>query len=312
MNKIRHNKAIVKLVPATAWNVIRTQSRPILWSVFSWAVWIFSPVALQAQLTYTANGNTAIISGYTGNIPSPGELVIPGIIDGLPVELIGTGSFHNRQDLTRVTISDGVMSIGDSAFSGCYGLTSMSIPDSVAHIGDSAFEGCLGLENVILGSGVVSIGNYAFSDCSGLTRVTIPGTVTSLGNYAFCNCFGLAFVTFEGNSPSAGFGLFYNCNPTVYFLPGTTGWETIFEFQPAFLWNPTAPPGDPSFGVRNGIFGFNIVGTSGIAVVIEASRGLAPFDLVPVSTNTLTTGYSYFVDPASVTNASAFYRFRTP
>ena len=88
--------------------------------------------------------------------------------------------------------------------------------------------GCSSLTNVTLPNSVTSIAGYAFSDCYGLTSVTIPSSVSVLGVYAFFDCYELAGVFFLGNAPSYDASVFENSNPTVYYLPGTSGWTRIF------------------------------------------------------------------------------------
>jgi hypothetical protein len=61
-------------------------------------------------------------------------------------------------------------------------------------------------------------------------------------------------------------------------------------------------------GVRTNQFGFNIIGTSNIVVVVEASTNLANPTWSPLRTNTLTGGSSYFSDPQWTNYSSRFYR----
>ena len=81
-------------------------------------------------------------------------------------------AFYNRNDLTSVTIPNGVTSIGNYAFSYCTSLTSVTFGDSVTSIGEDAFRGCSSLTSVTFGNSVTSIGSYAFTGCSSLTSVT--------------------------------------------------------------------------------------------------------------------------------------------
>ena len=81
---------------------------------------------------------------------------------------------------------------------------------------------------------------------------------------------------------------------------------------PAVLWNPQVQTRDASFGVRTNQFGFNITGTSGLVVVVEACTNLANPVWSPVETNTLTGDSSYFSDPQWTNYPSRFYRLRSP
>ena len=120
-------------------------------------------------------------------------------------------AFSDRTDITSVTISDSVTSIGNYAFYGCTGVTSVTIGNSVKSIGESAFYNCNVLTSVTIPDSVESIGDYAFYDCSGLTSVTIPDSVTSIGGSAFEDCTGLTSVTIGNSVTSIGGSAFSGC-----------------------------------------------------------------------------------------------------
>lgn len=264
------------------------------------------------------------------------------------VTTIGKSAFQSCNNLSRLTIGNSVGNVESVAFFNCFVLRSLSIPASVTNIGGGAFFGCTALTNIDVElanpvfssldgvlfnksqtelilypiskvgdsyrvpSGVDTIGSSAFGFCFRLTSVTLPKTVTNLGSYAFFKCLGLVTVTFEGNQPLPTADLFFGTTPTVYYLPGTSGWGATFGGLPALLWNPTTVPSAPDFGVKNGKFGFNIMGTPGINVVVDRSSDPTQPVWIPVGTNFLTNGSSSFIDPQPVTNTPAFYRFRTP
>jgi hypothetical protein len=85
-------------------------------------------------------------------------------------------------------------------------------------------------------------------------------------------------------------------NATVYYLPGTTGW------------NPQVQTRDASFGVQTNQFGFNITGINSLVIVVEACADLAHPACSPVGTNTLTGDSSYFSDPQWTNYPTRFYR----
>jgi hypothetical protein len=101
-------------------------------------------------------------------------------------------------------------------------------------------------------------------------------------------------------------------NATVYFVPGTTGWETIFGGRPTVLWNPQVRTSGASFGVRTNLFGFTITGTTNIPIVVEASVNLATASWSALQTGTLTNGSIYFSDPQWTNYPARFYRLRSP
>jgi hypothetical protein len=67
-----------------------------------------------------------------------------------------------------------------------------------------------------------------------------------------------------------------------------------------------------SFDVRANRFGFTVTGASNLIIVVEACTDLANPAWIPVGTNTLTDGSSYFSDPQSANHPARFYRVCSP
>ena len=82
-------------------------------------------------------------------------------------------AFYNIDSLTKVTIREGVTSIGDVTFYDCDNLTSITLPSSLTSIGKSAFYNCYNLTSITIPEGVTSIGRSAFETCNKLTTVVI-------------------------------------------------------------------------------------------------------------------------------------------
>ena len=231
---------------------------------------------------------------------------------------IGANAFDSCSTLANITIPNSVASIGESAFYNCTSLAGIIIPNSVTDIGIYTFESCLNLTNVTIGNGLTSIADYLFYNCTSLTTITIGNSVTNIGFSAFANCNNLTRVYFQGNAPGVVSTAFGGEVPTVYYLPGTTGWENfaLLTGVPTVLWNPQALTSDPSFGVRTSQFGFTITGSSNLVIVVEACTNLANSSWIPVGTNTLNTfigtnGTSYFSDPQWTNYPGRFYRLRS-
>jgi hypothetical protein len=216
---------------------------------------------------------------------------------GNGVTNIGRYAFYYCRKLTSVTIGTSVTTISDSVFAVCSSLTLITIPNSVTYMGDAVFGGCSSLLRVTIPNGITSIGRSEFGGCTSLTSVTIPNSVTNIGYGAFALCPNLTGVYFEGNAPSLGTNLFTDDNSViVYYLPGTTGWT------------PQVQTSDGRLGVRTNQFGFTITGTSGLAVVVDASTNLASPVWSPVQTIALTGSSSYFSDPQWTNYPARFYR----
>jgi len=235
------------------------------------------------------------------------------IVIGSNVVSIGKSAFDYCQNLSAITMAYGVISIGDSAFAHCIGLASATISASVTSIGPRAFSSS-GLTHITIPDSVTNIGDFAFASCAHLTRVKIGTNATTLGINVFGKCGSLTGVLFEGNTPNDDTDTFYSCpgTVTVYYLPGTTGWGDTFGGRPTLCWNPTVQ-NNVDFGFAADRFGFNVVGTTNIPVVVEATTNLSSGSWTPLLTNTLgTSGLLYFSDPSSTNKPVRFYRIAWP
>jgi len=262
--------------------------------------------------TFTTNNGAITITGYTGPADSVTSVIIPDTITGLPVTGIGEQAFYNCASLTDVTIGANVTSIGDEAFLYCFYLTNVTIGANVNSIGEWAFDQCYKLTNVTIPNSVTSIGAWAFYYCIGMTNVLIGANVNSIGNYAFDGCRNLTHVYASGNALSSiGLDVFGD-PPTIYYLPGATGWANYAATSgvPVAVWSPQTLTSDGGFGMRNNQFGFNITWASGMVVVVEACTNLSNPTWSAVATNTLTDGSSYFSDPQWTNYPRRFYRLR--
>jgi len=195
-------------------------------------------------LDFISNGDgTCFVSGIGKCTDS--DVVIPSESpEGEKVTSIGFGAFKECEELSSLTIADGVESIDAFAFSDCANLTSVKIPDSVTSIGTSAFSGCRGLTSITVAQGnsvfhsvgnclietrskmlvvgcqnsviptdgsVTSIDDGAFSGCTGLSSINIPDSVTKIDINAFSGCTGLSSVTIPNSVTKIGSGAFSGC-----------------------------------------------------------------------------------------------------
>jgi BspA type Leucine rich repeat region (6 copies) len=209
-------------------------------------------------------------------------------------------------------VPNGVTNVGPYAFYDCRVLTNLTLPASMSRIGVQAFEGFLGLGHMAIPDGVGTVGTYAFGGCAQLASITIGKGVTNLEDTVFGVCTNLRAIYFKGNAPHLANDAFSGAYPFVYYLPGTTGWGPTFGGLPAVLWNPQMLSFDSGFGVQDSGFGFNISGTAGIPIVVEASTNLATLAWLPLQTCTLTNALVHFSDPQWRNYPGRLYRIRSP
>ena len=204
--------------------------------------------------TYQTNNSCIVITGYSG---PDGDLVIPAIINGMPVTSFADFAFVSHYGLTSVLIPNTVTNIGNSPFADCKNLMSISvdagnpsyrsvggvlfdqsqtsvilypngragdyaIPSGVTNIGNYAFAFCLKLTGISIPNSVVSIGNNAFQECWSMTSLALPNKVISIGDSAFNSCSSLTSLVFSGDVVSLGSGAFAGCyNLTSVTIPAS-------------------------------------------------------------------------------------------
>ena len=109
------------------------------------------------------------------------------------VTSIGHYAFMDVTNLESVELPNSLTSIGHYAFAGCSILTSIEIPNSVTFIGNSAFERT-GLTSIEIPNSVTSLGIYTFWRCNALTSVVIPSSLSLIDGCAFYECANLQDV----------------------------------------------------------------------------------------------------------------------
>ena len=190
-----------------------------------------------------------------------GENLTWEFADGI-LTISGTGDMYDYSEdylapwsehcveITNVTISDGVTSIGSyafcycsvksitlpfglkhigaSAFFNCPNIQQINIPDSVEHIDPYAFSFCKGLHTVQLPASLTLISEELFAECDNLKNLSIPDTVTEIGANAFLRCTAFILETLPSGIQRIGAAAFEDCgNIESLALPGTL--ESIGE-----------------------------------------------------------------------------------
>lgn len=119
--------------------------------------------------------------------------------------------YGNAAEITKVTIGEGVTSVGDLAFFGCQNLSSVSLPSTVKTIGVRSFKECTALSHVAFPAGLENIKEAAFEACSSLTGIRLPDGLKVIGNYAFYRCSSLTSITVPASVIQFGMVTFAYC-----------------------------------------------------------------------------------------------------
>ena len=223
---------------------------PLLASAYDIAVENADGVTI--YYNYINNGTELVVSNgnYSGVVNIPEEVTY--MSRTRKVISIGERAFEWCSGLTSVTIPNSVTTIGFWAFYHCSGLTSVTIPNSVTSIGERAFFNCTGLTSVTIGNTVITICDYAFYNCSDLTSVTIPNSVTTIGGSAFSLCCSLTSVTIPNSVTSIGDWAFSGCSAlTSVTIPNSVTSIGNYAFQGcSSLTSITIPNSVTSIGER--------------------------------------------------------------
>ena len=114
--------------------------------------------------------------------------------------------YSGCNNLTSITIGNGVKSIGLGAFEYCSRLMDVNITDLTAWCNiissypwfSRVYQLYLNgqeIKDLIIPNNIASINRNAFALCGNLTSVTIPESVTNIGDRAFYGCSSLASIT---------------------------------------------------------------------------------------------------------------------
>jgi uncharacterized repeat protein (TIGR02543 family) len=179
---------------------------------------------------YAVENGNIYFDESTGTIVSCDKSItnadIPSKINGIDVVAIADNVFENCYYLKRVTLPDGLKTIGYKAFFCCSSLVSLDIPDSVTEIGEIAFAHCYKLRSAKLSNNIKVIPMYSFYDCSSLENVQLPSALEEIDMYAFEDCDALNTIVIPQSVTTIDERAFYNWKPiyddfTVYCYAGS-------------------------------------------------------------------------------------------
>lgn len=177
-----------------------------------WGMWNLKKYIKELEIHGNAGMNMPEQCFY--DVPNIESVVISGAVD-VPRDMFGkcTG-------LKKVTLKNGVRSIGEDAFRDCSSLEGVIFENTVLEkISDGAFWGCSALSSIVLPDSVTEIERNAFFE-TGLRNIQLPEKLMLIGGGAFCNCKNLKQVQLPPQLKELGEGAFFNCeNLTQIQLP---------------------------------------------------------------------------------------------
>ena len=140
----------------------------------------------------------------------------------------GKNLYLNGDKVTRLVLSDRVLSVSNYAFYNCTSVTDIKISDAIRSVKAYSFYGTV-IQNAELPISVLSyfpksswvnvkltlgeeIPESIFSGCVNMTDVVIPSTVTTIAENAFAGCTGLTSVTLPNSVRTIAASAFVGCD----------------------------------------------------------------------------------------------------
>lgn len=178
-----------------------------------------------------AEGNAINVHGYLYSFT--GDVTIPDTIDGHKVISLGKGpgkyagsnteffetSINGEaywNNITSLTIPEGVKYINKFAFMGLENLESVTLPESLIYLGDNAFSHNKNLSRinsdnegeVILPSNLQYLGEEQFQYNDKITSVKFPETINYIPDFIFSECEGITEFIVPEHIEYIGYGAF--------------------------------------------------------------------------------------------------------
>ncbi len=167
-----------------------------------------------------------------------------------PIAALYEEAFKNCTSLKSILLPDSITLIEQGAFYGCSSLLEINLPNELTELGKDAIVNCTSLkkisiptkvnllvgawgvpihdnpalEQVIIEEGRKNINGYAFIDTTSNVEIIIPKSVTMISTETFF-IHGDAKINFLGDCPEHQIEKYFTGNPTIFYDPGTKGWD---------------------------------------------------------------------------------------
>ena len=135
-------------------------------------------------------------------------------------------------EITSLTVNDGITGIGAYCFCGLNQMTQMTLPQEVVYIGSHAFSDANKLKAFVMPRSLETIGAYAFENAKALLSVTNNDVIRSIGTYAFTFALSLKHIVIPSSVAVLGayaYSYCLNCETIVIE-------EGLLTDLPSFYW----------------------------------------------------------------------------
>ena len=192
-----------------------------------------SPIYFSSDYLYIVDGNTAIITGYTGSGATNSNLVIPNTVSGYQVTSIAANAFDNNTYVTSITLPSSMNKLSDGFLDNNKNIANIYVDSS-----NTSFKSINGIlydydgttlmrypngktaTTFTVPSNVKTIAYRAFANNITLTSVTFNASLETIGAYAFDGCTAVTIYTFNSDVPSlTAYSTFNKDSLTNMYVP---------------------------------------------------------------------------------------------
>lgn len=135
---------------------------------------------------------------------------LTGITLSNNLQTIGKNAFNGRRSVRNFVFPNSLVTIGEGAFANCVS-AEFSFGSNIETIGKDAFLNCVSMQNITIPNSTTSLGESAFKNCSGATVLSIGSGLKTINNYTFTNCSSLKRIDVPDNVQNIGFNVFDGC-----------------------------------------------------------------------------------------------------
>lgn len=135
---------------------------------------------------------------------------LTGITLSNNLQTIGKNAFNGRRSVRNFVFPNSLVTIGEGAFANCVS-AKFSFGSNIETIGKDAFLNCVSMQNITIPNSTTSLGESAFKNCSGATVLSIGSGLKTINNYTFTNCSSLKRIDVPDNVQNIGFNVFDGC-----------------------------------------------------------------------------------------------------
>ena len=162
----------------------------------------YQPLYREGVLGYIVKNGKAILVDVATS--AEGDLIIPSTLGGYPVVEIAGWTINYCDEITSITIPEGVTALGDHAIYQCDKVTEIKLPSTLRRLEESSLKDLDSLAKLTFPEGLEHIGSDLITYNMLINSINIPSTVKTIDFVAFNTCMAVEDVYFYSKDAEIG------------------------------------------------------------------------------------------------------------